>query len=308
MLVDAATSDDAAVYQLDASRALVATADFFTPIVDDAYDFGRIAAANALSDVYAMGASPLFALNLVGFPRDRLGDGLLEEILRGGGEVARQAGIAIVGGHSIDDAEPKYGLCAIGLVDPGRMLRNSTARAGDVLVLTKPLGTGVIATAIKRGAADEEVIAGAVRSMTTLNRVASEAAVAAGAHAVTDVTGYGLIGHLGEMTFHSGVAARLRASAVPLLDGAAALAEAGFVPGGTQRNRADNDARVSWQEEITETQRVLLCDAQTSGGLLIAVPAARLDTLLEALGGSADGGAVIGAVVEGAAGAITVEV
>jgi selenide, water dikinase len=282
VLVDASTSDDAAVYRLDAHRALVVTADFFTPIVDDPYDFGRIAAANALSDVYAMGARPLLALNLVGFPRNLLGRGILEEILRGGGTVAREAGVAVLGGHSIDDAEPKYGLCVVGEVRPEEVVRNSTARAGDALVLTKPLGTGVIATAIKAQSAPADVVEGAIACMTALNRAASEAMVRHGAHACTDVTGYGLLGHLGEMVSASGLTARVDASAVPLLPGAHRLAEAGHVPGGTRRNLEDMDTRVDWGSADV-VRRTLLADAQTSGGLLIALPMAAARALVQEL-------------------------
>ena len=273
VLVDASSRDDAAVYQIDEHRALVATADFFTPIVDDPYDFGRVAAANALSDVYAMGARPLFALNLVGFPRKLLGEGILEEILRGGADVARAAGSPIIGGHSIDDAEPKYGLAVIGEVDPERMVRNSGARANDVLVLTKPIGTGIIATALKNDRASEEVVAAAVASMTTLNRDAAGVMLRVGVHAATDVTGFGLLGHLHEMLRGSGVGARIRASAVPLLHGAAELAIAGEFPGGTRRNYADAGPITTWAPEIPEWLKLLLCDAQTSGGLLVACDA-----------------------------------
>ena len=269
-MVDASTGDDAAVFQLDDRRALVATTDFFTPIVDDAFDFGRIAAANALSDVYAMGARPLFALNLVAFPRKLLGEGLLEEILRGGAEIAREAGIAIIGGHSIDDAEPKYGLAVIGEVNPERIIRNQGARIGDALVLTKPIGTGIIATAIKHERAPADVIAAAVASMTILNRAAAETMNQVGVSAATDVTGFGLLGHLHEMLRASAVSARIRAASVPVLPGAAELAAAGEFPGGTQRNYTDAAAVTTWADEIPEWQRLLLCDAQTSGGLLIA--------------------------------------
>jgi selenide, water dikinase len=271
VLVDASTADDAAVYRLDDDRALVVTADFFTPIVDDPYDFGRIAAANALSDIYAMGARPLLALNLVGFPRDLLGRGILEEVLRGGGEVARSAGVAVVGGHSIDDAEPKYGLCVIGEVRPDNVVRNSTARAGDALVLTKPLGTGIIATAIKAGGAPDAVIGAAVASMTSLNRTAAKLMRRHGVHACTDVTGYGLLGHLREMAAGSGVGARIDAAAVPILPGARELAAAGHVPGGTKRNLDDLADFVDWGDTDPLT-RTLLADAQTSGGLLMALP------------------------------------
>lgn len=306
VLVDARTADDAAVYRLDADRALVATTDFFTPIVDDPFDFGRIAAANALSDIYAMGARPLFALNLVAFPRKLLGRGILEEILRGGSAAAREAGIAIVGGHSIDDAEPKYGLCVLGEVPPDRLVRNSTARPGDRLVLTKPVGTGVIATAIKADAADPATIEAAVRAMATLNRAAAEAMVLVGVNAATDVTGFGLLGHLREMLVASDLAAHVAAGAVPLLPGALALAEQGRIPGGTIRNQEDVAPAVHWAPEIPQELRVLLCDAQTSGGLLIAVPEAHVARLVEELEARAVAAAVIGEVVGGEAGTVEV--
>ena len=305
-LVGLSTGDDAAVYRFTDDRALVVTADFFTPIVDDPFDFGRIAAANALSDIYAMGARPLFVLNLVGFPRRLLGEGILEEILRGGSEVARAAGVPTLGGHSIDDAEPKYGMVAIGEVDPARMVTNAAARPGDAMVLTKPIGSGVIATAIKNDVAPEEVVAAAIDVMTTLNRGASEAMVAAGVRAGTDVTGFGLLGHLHRLLAASGVAARVRANAVPLIEGALALAEAGNVPGGTVRNLADVAASVSFAATVDQRTRTLLGDAQTSGGLLVAVAPERLNALLEALAGVAPVGAVIGEVVEGPPGRIEV--
>lgn len=307
MLVDARSSDDAAVYRLAEDRALVATVDFFTPVVDDPYDFGRIAAANALSDIYAMGARPRFALNLIGFPRDLLGTGMLEEILRGGGEVALEAGIAVIGGHSVDDPEPKYGMCVIGEADPRLVTRNDGARAGDVLVLTKPLGTGVIATAIKRDLAAEDVIRTAVDSMTTLNRGAAEAMLRVGVSAATDVTGFGLAGHLRNMLRASGAAAEITVGAVPLLPGTAELAAAGCIPGGTRRNLEDMGDDVAWDPALTELQRLLVCDAQTSGGLLIAVPADRAGTLLEELRAErAPIAAVIGSVTDGPAGHIRV--
>ncbi len=305
VLVDARTSDDAAVYRLDADRALVATADFFTPVVDDAFDFGRIAAANALSDIYAMGARPLFALNLVAFPRKLLGQGILEDILRGGGEVAREAGIAVVGGHSIDDPEPKFGLCVVGLVAPERVVLNSGARPGDCLVLTKPLGTGVISTAIKAGAAVPEAVAAAVACMATLNRGAAEAMNHVGVHAATDVTGFGLLGHLHELLTASGAAARVQASAVPLLPDALPLCRDGHIPGGTRRNQEDLAGRVTWADDVAAPLRILLCDAQTSGGLLIAVPRERADGLLDELRArGTPATALIGEVLEAAGDAI----
>jgi selenide, water dikinase len=308
VLVDASTSDDAAVYRITDERALVATVDFFTPIVDDPYDFGRIAAANALSDVYAMGARPLFALNLIGFPRDLLHTGALEEIVRGGGEVALQAGIAVIGGHSIDDSEPKFGMCVIGEGHPDLLTRNSGALPGDVLVLSKPIGTGIIATAVKRGIAPEDVLREAVNVMTTLNRGAAEAMIRTGVSAATDVTGFGLPGHLRNMLRASGVAAEINAAKVPVLAGAPELAADGCIPGGTRRNMEDLAADILWDESLTDLQRLLLCDAQTSGGLLIAVPAARAEKLLAELTAEATPvAAVIGRIVEGPAGRISVQ-
>jgi len=307
VLVDASTVDDAAVYRIAPDRALVATLDFFTPIVDDPYDFGRIAATNALSDIYAMGARPLFALNIVCFPRDRLQDGLLEEIVRGGGDVAKAAGIAIVGGHSVDDPEPKYGLVAIGEVQPDLLVRNSTAKPGDVLILTKPIGTGIIATAIKKDAAPAAVVAEAVRCMVTLNRGAAEAMVAAGASAATDITGFGLLGHLRSMAKASRVAARIRAADVPLIDGVRQLASEGFVPGGTERNLRDVAADVRFADSIDAVTRTILADAQTSGGLLISMPADRADDLVGRLTRAGTPAAArIGEIVEGDPGVIEV--
>ena len=306
-LVGHSTGDDAAVYRLADDRALVVTADFFTPIVDDPYDFGRIAAANALSDIYAMGARPLFVLNLVGFPRKLLTEGILDDILRGGSEVAGQAGVPTLGGHSIDEAEPKYGLVAIGEVHPDRMVTNANARPGDALVLTKPIGSGVIATAIKQDAAEDDVVAAAVAVMATLNLAACDAMVAAGADAGTDVTGFGLLGHLHRLLLASGVAAQLTAGDVPLMRGARTLAEAGHVPGGTKRNLEDLADSLSFSDTVDGVTRTLLGDAQTSGGLLISVRPDRLDRLLSALEGRTPAAAVIGSVVDGEAGRIRVD-
>lgn len=283
ILVDAATRDDAAVYQLTPDRAIVATVDFFTPIVDDAYDFGRIAAANAFSDVYAMGARPLLALNLVGWPRDTLPYELLGDVLRGGADVAREAGAFVLGGHSVDDPEPKYGMVAIGEVHPDRIVTLARAQVGDVLILTKPIGTGVLTTALKRDLASAADLAEAVSSMATLNAGAARAMLEHGAHAATDVTGFGLLGHLHNMLSASGVSAELDAAAVPLLAKAAALAEQGSIPGGTKRNREALSVQVVFDAAVPEPMRVLLFDAQTSGGLLIAVPEDRAAGLLAAL-------------------------
>jgi selenide,water dikinase len=307
ILVDASTRDDAAVYRLAPDRALVATVDFFTPIVDDAYDFGRIAAANAFSDVYAMGATPLLALNLVGWPRGKLPLDLLGEVLRGGQEIAQQAGAFVLGGHSVDDPEPKYGMVAIGEAHPDRIVTLARARSGDVLVLTKPIGTGVLTTALKRDLLTAADLAAAVASMTTLNAGAARAMLAVGVDAATDVTGFGLLGHLHNMLAASKVAAELDAAAVPLFPGAAELVARGAVPGGTQRNRDSLTAHVTFAPGVNETMRVLLHDAQTSGGLLLAVPAERADALLAALKKEGTPAAArIGRVTPGPAGAIQV--
>ncbi len=271
MLVSAETGDDAAVYRLPDGRALVATVDFFTPIVDDAYDWGRIAAANAFSDVYAMGARPAIGLNLVSWPVDDLPLELLGRVLQGGQDLAGEAGVVVVGGHSITDPEPKYGMVALGFADPARVVRNSTAPPGAELVLTKPLGLGIASTAIKRGSADEAQVRGAVDLMTALNAAAAEAMLEAGAAAATDVTGFGLLGHLQRMLDASGLQAVLDASAVGLLPGTLELARAGVVPSGTKRNLAFVRPFLD-PGELTEPELLVLADAQTSGGLLIVAP------------------------------------
>ena len=306
MLVDASTGDDAAVYLVAPDRALVVTLDFFTPIVDDPYDFGRIAAANALSDVYAMGGTPLFALNLLSFPRGLLSEGLAEEIVRGGADKAAEAGVPVLGGHSIDDPVPKYGMAAVGEVHPEKVLTNDRARPGDRLVLTKPLGTGVVATAVKNGECPSETLAAAVETMARLNRDAAEAARAADARAATDVTGYGLTGHLHAMLQASGASARIDSARVPLLKGAVELAEAGHVPGGTRRNLAEADNHVSWKRDVPAVLRLLLADAQTSGGLLIACPPDRAARLLKEAAARNVPAAQIGRVEAGPGGRILV--
>jgi selenide, water dikinase len=263
------SKDDAAVYRLPDGTGLVQTVDFFTPIVDDPFDWGRIAAANALSDVYAMGGRPILALNLVAWPVDDLPLEELARVLEGGAKVASEAGVAVVGGHSIHDPEPKYGMAVTGLAALDRLVRNSTARPGARLFLTKPLGIGMITTGIKRGEATTEQARAAVDVMTALNASASEAMVEAGADAATDVTGYGLLGHLHEMVAASGVAAEIDAGVVPVLDGALDLAERGVIAGGTRRNREFVDPVVDWGD-ATDSERFVLADAQTSGGLLIA--------------------------------------
>ena len=273
VLVGLTTSDDAAVYRISDDLAVVLTADFITPIVDDAYEFGRIAVTNALSDIYAMGAKPVLALNLVAFPAKTLPLERLMEILRGGADQAAAAGVSIVGGHSIDDAEPKYGLAVMGIVNPKDVLVNAAARPGDRLILTKPLGTGIIATAVKQGVAEPESVARATEVMTTLNSSAAEVARRVGCHACTDVTGFGLLGHLHEMTSASGVGARVSLRAIPIIEGVEDLAKADMAPGGTERNLEFLNAEgvIAWSDAIAGHMRLVLCDAQTSGGMLFSV-------------------------------------
>ncbi|HYZ29461.1 MAG TPA: selenide, water dikinase SelD [Thermoleophilaceae bacterium] len=303
VLVGSDTADDAAVYRLSDSLAVVTTADFFTPIVDDPYDFGRIAATNALSDVYAMGGTPLTALNLLAFPLAELGGEVLREILRGGSDAAAAAGVAVVGGHSIDDPEPKFGMAVTGTVHPDAVVRNSTARPGDALFLTKPVGGGLATTALKRGLASEQLIQETVAVMTTPNRDAAVAAVAAGVSAMTDVTGFGLLGHLHELALASGVSVEVEAAAVPAIAGVLELLSLDEPPvaGGTRRNREWVEEFADWSASVAETLRWLLCDAMTSGGLLVAVPESELN------GGRPRGWARIGSVsAAGSAGRIRV--
>jgi len=307
VLVGVDTADDAAVYRFDDTYGIVATVDVFTPIVDSARDFGRIAASNSLSDVYAMGATPLFALSVVGFPIKQLPIEDLGAILEGAASVCAEAGIGIIGGHSIDDPEPKFGLCVIGRVAIDSITPNNGARPGDQLVLTKPIGTGIITTGIKSGAASAEVAAGAVATMVALNRAACDAMLAVGARSATDVTGFGLLGHLHEMLHGSGVSGRIDAGAVPILAGARELADAGVVPGGTRKNLAYFERWIDFHASIGETDRLLLADAQTSGGLLIAVAADRLpDLQAELRGRGVETVAVIGEVSAGEAGRVRV--
>ena len=299
------TKDDAAVYRLPDGTGLIQTVDFFTPIVDDPFDWGRVAAANAISDVYAMGGRPILVLNLVAWPVDDLPLELLARVLEGGAKVADEAGAAVVGGHSIHDPEPKYGMAVTGLVPLDRLVRNSTAPAGARLFLTKPLGVGMITTGIKRGASTEHQARAAIDLMATLNAPASEAMVEAGAEAATDVTGYGLLGHLLELLEASGVAAEIDAAAVPVLPGALDLARRGVVAGGTRRNRSFVDIHVGWGD-LDEAERLVLADAQTSGGLLIAASGERADALVAGLRARAVSMAEIGRTVEGAAGRVEV--
>lgn len=276
------TVDDAAVYRLTDELALVQTVDVFTPIVDDPYHYGAISAANALSDIYAMGAKPLLALNIVGFPRGKLPMSVLEQILRGGSDKASEAGVIIAGGHSIDDPEPKYGLAVTGVVRPDRIVRNVGAVPGDQLILTKPLGIGIITTGIKQEKTSSDALDEAIRVMERLNRDASEAMVEVGVNAATDVTGYGLLGHLYEMTSGSHVTARISYSRVPVLEEARSLARRGAIAAGSTRNYEYLRPRVTFSG-LDEIDEIILCDAQTSGGLLMAVPQERLESLQAAL-------------------------
>jgi len=295
VLVGLGSPDDAAVYRLDADRALIVTADFFTPIVDAPYDFGAIAAANALSDVYAMGGEPLLAINLVAFPPEL--PEVLTEVLRGGAEKVREAGVALAGGHTIQDKEPKYGLAVIGLAHPDRLLTRAGARPGDVLVLTKPLGTGIIVTAFKGGLADPTHLADAVRWMTALNRTAGRIAVELGLQGATDVTGFGLLGHAWEMAEASGVGMRIRLRDVPLMGGAREYAVRSLFPSGSYCNRDFYSPHVRFADGISEEEQMVLFDAQTSGGLLLAVQAEKLDELLDRFVAEDQPGWVIGQVV-----------
>jgi selenide,water dikinase len=282
LLVGLDTSDDAAVFVAPGGTALVQTVDFFTPVVDDPHDWGRIAAANALSDVYAMGGTPMTALQLVGWPRDTLPFDLLEEVIAGGASVMEEAGCTIVGGHSIDDPEPKYGFAVTGTVEPDRLVTNAGSQPGDLLVLTKPLGTGIIATAIKKGDVSDDVRRAAVEVMTRLNEGAARAMTSVGVSAATDVTGFGLLGHLAEMTNAAGVGAEVEAGAVPLIDGVIELAGRGHLPGGSKRNMKALASTVDYGN-VGSPLREILTDAQTSGGLLISVHPDRLEFLMAAL-------------------------
>lgn len=271
------------MYRLDAERALVHTVDVFTPVVDDPYAYGAIAAANSLSDVYAMGARPFLALNVLAYPAGRLPRQLVAEIVRGGSDKMREAEVVVAGGHSLDDPQPKFGYAVTGLVHPDRVVTNSGARPGDVVILTKPLGIGIVTTGIKQDRASAAAAEAATYVMLELNRAASEAMVEVGAHACTDVTGYGLVGHLHELAAASGVDVRLRAGWVPVLEYAWDLVRQGVVPGGTHRNRRAAEAYTRWTGDVAEEVRLVLCDAQTSGGLLVAVAPDLAGALMGAL-------------------------
>ena len=302
-LVGFGTSDDAAVYRLTPSLAVVETADFFPPVVDDPFQFGEIAAANALSDIWAMGARPLFALNLVGFPTG-LPLTILSQILAGGQSKAAEAGVPILGGHSVQDPEPKYGMAVTGVVHPKRILRNSGAKPGDVLILTKPLGSGIATTAIKRGRASGELTQQVVQVMSQLNQKAGQI-FASGKfklNALTDVTGFGLLGHLLEMMTGSKTRARISFDRVPVLEGIRKLAEEGIVPGGSKSNLEYVHDKVQFAEVLSGSERLILADAQTNGGLLASLPSRESAAAMRALGRAGVSAAVVGEVLRGPAG------
>ena len=279
VLIGTRTADDAAVYRVSDTLAIVQTVDYFTPVVDDPYTFGQITAANSLSDIYAMGAVPLFALNIAGFPADALPLDVLSRILQGGADKAAEAGISIIGGHTIKDAEPKYGMAVTAVIHPDKVISNAGARPGDRLLLTKPLGIGIVTTAMKQGKASQETVAEATDVMVTLNRGAAEAMVSVGAHACTDVTGFGLLGHLSEMLRASGVGAVLDLPRVPVLEEAWSLVRQGIAPGGSRRNLEFLRERIVAAPGVGEDDLLVLADAQTSGGLLIALPADNVERL-----------------------------
>ena len=307
LLVGTGTADDAAVYRLSSEQALVVTTDFFAPVVDDPGDYGAIAAANALSDVYAMGGTPLLALNIVAWPgEDVLPASVLAEVLDAGAATVREAGAVIAGGHSVRDAEPKYGLAVVGTVHPERITTNANGRPGDALVLTKALGTGIVSNATKLGAAPREVTAAAVASMRRLNRDAAQAGSRCGVRCATDVTGFGLLGHAHSLGAASGCAVEIDAAALPLLPGVPELVDAGMVPGGSRRNLAYADNWTTWDARVTPLQRTLATDAQTSGGLLLAVDPRNREALLRELDKAGCACAVVGRLVDGAAGSVEV--
>ena len=300
LLVGTETADDAAVYRINDTQAIIATTDFFTPIVDDPRDFGRIAATNALSDVYAMGGRPLFALALVGMPITTMPVELAQDILAGGASICAEAGIPIVGGHSIDTPEPIYGLVAVGLIHPDKVLKNAGARSGDALVLTKALGVGIFSAALKKGELDAAGYAAMVASTTKLNAIGPELADLDAVHALTDVTGFGLLGHLLEMCRGAGLSAKLDARAVPTLPGAAALAQAGYATGAAARNWTSYGADVRLPDGTPDWARGLLCDPQTSGGLLVAVRADRASDVVDRCRAAGFGqAAIIGTMGDG---------
>jgi selenide,water dikinase len=303
LLVGIETSDDAAVYQLNDEQALVATTDFFMPIVDDPFDFGRIAATNAISDVYAMGATPIMALALVGMPIDKLPVETIGRILAGGESVCAAAGIPIAGGHTIDSVEPIYGLVVMGLVHPARVRRNADARPGDVLILGKPIGVGILSAALKKGALDDAGYAAMLASTTRLNTPGKDLSALDSVHAMTDVTGFGLLGHTREMALGSGLRACIEWNRVPLLPGVAALAAEGFVTGASKRNWAGYGHDITLPPALSATDQALLCDPQTSGGLLVSCDPSGVDAVLAVFRRHGfDDAAVVGTMVEGSPG------
>ena len=307
LIVGMETSDDAGVYRINDEQAIVQSVDFFTPVVDDPYAFGQIAAANALSDIYAMGAKPITAMNLVSFPVGKLDMAVLAKILQGGSDKIREAGAVLVGGHSIDDPEPKYGLSVTGIVHPDHVLSNAKAQPGDILVLTKPLGIGIITTGIKRGIVPPEAEAEVIQVMATLNKGAAEAAISVGVHAATDVTGFGLLGHLHEMLEASGCSAEVYAEAVPVLASVWECIKQKAIPGGTQANRRHLENKLEFTQDVSEELRIVLYDAITSGGLLLSVPEARVELLIAQLNAAKTlAAAVIGKVQQGDPGRIAV--
>jgi len=308
ILVGTQTADDAAVYRLTDELALVQSVDFFTPVVEDPYTFGAIAAANSLSDIYAMGARPAVALNVVAFPRasEAMPLSVLREILRGGADKAREAGIEIAGGHTIDDPKPKYGLCVTGLAHPEEIWRNTGGRPGDRLILTKPLGTGIITSAMGAAKAPVAIQQAAIATMSTLNRQAAEIAARATVRACTDVTGFGLLGHLREM-LGDAVGARIHLGAIPVIAGTRDLAGQGCVSGGTKRNKTSLECVVTYDPRITAEEQLILCDAQTSGGLLLAVPPAEAEGLARELHAAEQTAALIGELTAGPVGKIAVD-
>jgi selenide,water dikinase len=298
VLVGFNSVDDAGVYKIREDLALVHTVDFFPPIVDDPYDYGAIAAANSLSDIYAMGGKPVTALNIVGYPPQSVPLSVLEEMLKGGAEKTMEADVSIIGGHTIKTKEPIYGLAVVGTIHPKKIVSNAGAKIGDWLILTKPLGTGIITTAIKRDLVDEEVVKRVVKIMATLNRYASEAMIEMGANGCTDVTGFGLLGHLCEMIQASKVGAKIYIPQIPVIEPAFQLARENVVPGGTLSNLKFAKERADWGKGITDEDKLILADAQTSGGLLISLSKEKKDKLLKALSAKGISAAVIGEIIE----------
>jgi len=301
-------AEDAGIYRLTPDIAIIQTVDFFTPIVDDPYDFGQVAVANALSDVYAKGGKPLTAMNVVCFPVKKMDISVLRDILRGGLDKMREAGVLLIGGHSVDDPEPKYGLSVTGIIHPRKVVKNNGGKPGDILILTKPLGTGIVSTAIKAGEANKRLVKKLTESMAMLNRAACDAMMAVGVHACTDITGFGLLGHASEMLEDTQVGMAIDSSQVPVFPEAVTLAKAGFIPGGLYRNRDYRKHMVDFSPEMPQYMADILFDPQTSGGLLIAVSKTKAARLLRALyNGGVPAAAIIGEVVASPAGRITVK-